>query len=417
MNTYTLKYRKGTISFALPEKWVVHTLKPQEPESLPFEKTILYSLEHPIGEPPFSEWIKDFKNILIIVPDITRYAGTERILPVLFDRFLKERETKIVFALGNHRKHTIEEQRGIVSPMIYENVSCIDHDCYDTKNLSSFGFTSSGIEVLLNASLASADGVIVIGSINFHYLAGFGGGRKALFPGIAGYKTILGIHGRVFNKDKPGKHPCARSGVLEGNPMHEEIMEGIALVKKPMFLINTILDDKKNLLKVFSGHINSAHVEGCRWLMEHFACTPQEKADIVIAGAGGFPKDINFIQTHKTIEHAMGAIKEGGTMIVAGGCEDGIGNDDFLQWLEYKTIGEMEHHVRNADRVYAQTAYATRVKTQRCTIILISNLTEDVVRKMGLIPKKNMVDALALLDKEKRYICNIIPDGSTTLVI
>jgi len=416
MSTYTLKYGKGSISFALPDNWVIHTLKPHEPEPLPFEETLLRSIEHPTGEIPFSHWVRNFKNILIIVPDITRYAGTERILPVLFKRFLKDVNIKILFALGNHRKHTIEEQKSIVSESIYETAPCVDHDCFDNNNLTSFGFTSSGLEVLLNSSLVSADAVIVIGSINFHYLAGFGGGRKALFPGVAGYKTILGIHGKVFNKDKPGKHKYARSGILEGNPMHEEIMQGVGLIKKPMFLVNTVLDDKKNLLNVFSGHINSAHVEGCRWFMEHFACMPQEKADVVIAGAGGFPKDINFIQTHKTIEHAMGAVKDGGTLIVIGQCQDGLGNDDFLQWFEYETIEEMEFHVRRADKVYAQTAYATRLKAQRCRIILVSDLDNDAVTKMGLIPKNDIADAIASMDKDTGCVCNIIPDGSNTLV-
>ncbi|MBA4417334.1 MAG: hypothetical protein C0392_05425 [Syntrophus sp. (in: bacteria)] len=416
MTVYNLNYGSEAISFELPDKWRVNILKPVDPPPLPLREALQESLSNPIGERPLKDWLKNFKNILIIVPDITRYSGMDQVLPVLYEGFLKDHHVEIIFALGNHRKQTPEEQKSIISETIFETVSCFDHDCFDTQNLTSFGYTSTGLEVVLNSSLTRADAVIVTGSINFHYLAGFGGGRKSIFPGISGYETILGIHGKVFNKDKPGKHPCARSGVLKGNPMHEEIMEGISLIKTPMFLINTVLDDRHNLLNIFSGHVREAHESGCEWFMEHFGCTPEEKGDIAIVSAGGFPKDINFIQAHKAIEHAMGAVKDKGTVIVAGKCEDGLGNADFLKWFNYASLEEMEGDVRKADKVYAQTAYATRLKAERCRIILLSELDGETVRKMGLVPAKTMEDAVALIDTNTDLVCHLIPMGSNTLV-
>lgn len=416
MNPYKLKYGNTVQFFELPSSWDVEVLNYREPGPLSADEALFSSLKNPIDAEPFDMWVKDFKKILIICPDITRYSGLDYLLPNIYERFLWDKDTEIIFALGNHRKQTDEEKMGIISEGLFKTIPSVDHDCFDREVLSFFGRTSSGLEVFLNKMLVEADAAIVTGSINFHYLAGFGGGRKSIFPGIAGYETILGIHGKVFNPDRPGKHERAKSGILKGNPMHEEIMEGIALIETPMFLINTVIDDKKNLLNIFTGDIKTAHETGCRWYLEHFGVRVKEKADIVIVSSGGFPKDINFIQTHKAIEHGLNAVSENGYMIVVGRCEDGLGNADFLRWFEYASIEDMEPYVRTSDKVYAQTAYATRLKARYCNIILISDLNEDVVRKMGMTPAKTVQEAIDSIRPKKRPLCYIIPNGSNMLV-
>lgn len=417
MSEYNLKYGKSYQSFQIRQDWEAKLLKYDKPSPLQMEGALIESLEKPIGEKPFNEWIKDFRKILLICPDITRYAGLDYLLPTIYERYLKDKDVRIIFALGNHRKQTEEERKAIVSESLYRAFPLFDHDCFDKNALKFFGKTSSGLEVYLNKAISEVDAAIVTGSINFHYLAGFGGGRKAIFPGIAGYETILGIHGKVFNPDKPGKHEMAKSGILKGNPMHKEIMEGITLIDTPMFLINTVIDDKKNLLNIFSGDLKKAHEAGCEWYREHFGVKVDRKADLVIVSAGGFPKDINFIQTHKAIEHAINAVKENGYMIVVGRCEDGIGNNDFLRWFDYPTIEEMEIHVRKADKVYAQTAYATRIKAKYCNIILVSDLKDEEVKKMGIIPKKTVKEAIDTISSKKGLFCYIISNGSNMLVL
>jgi len=416
MRTYSLKYGKTMQSFGLPSHWDARMLHYREPGPLNPKEALLSSLKDPIDAKPLDRWLKDLKRILVICPDITRYSGLDYLLPLIYEDYLKEKDIRIIFALGNHRKQTDEERAGIISEELFRVIPSFDHDCFNRGALKFFGKTSSGLDVLLNSALVEVDGAIVTGSINFHYLAGFGGGRKSIFPGIAGYETILGIHSRVFNPDMPGKHERARSGILKGNPMHEEIMEGIALIETPMFLINTVLDDKKNLLNIFSGNIETAHETGCAWYIEHFGIKVQDKADVVIVSAGGYPKDINFIQTHKAIEHALNAVKRDGYMIVLGRCGDGLGNADFLRWFEYPTIEDMESHVRKSDKVYAQTAYATRLKAQYCHIILVSDLEGDVVKKMGITPAKTIEDAISTIGFKNRPLCYIIPNGSNMLV-
>ena len=412
-----LKYGKGEVTFEAPSAWATTILEPGHPSPLPFEETLLSSLNKPYGSLPLDQWLQGKKNVLVVVSDVTRYTGAERILPFLGERFLHRIDgIRVLFALGNHRKQTEAERRALISDSVYEAWPCQDHDCFDETLLTAVGTTASGMEVKVNSLLMEADGIIITGAINFHYLAGFGGGRKCIIPGVAGYETILDAHRRVFSKERAGKHERAQTGVLKGNPMHEAIMEGIRLIDKPLFLINTVLDDRKDALAMFSGDVEESHAAGCTWYNRHFSVTVAQKADVVVVSVGGYPKDIDFIQTHKALEHAKLATRMGGTMILLGKCEDGIGNPFFLPWFEYPSIEVMEPHVRQSDKIYSQTAYSTRIKAEQYKIMVVSDLEADQVRKMGMTPKDSLKEALASLETGKRLVCTVIPEGSKTLV-
>jgi len=411
-----LKYGRGVMPFEVPPPWEISLIDHKHPRPRPFEETLLESCSHPVRTEPLVSQTAG-KDVLVIVSDVTRYTGAELILPLLLREFLGHASrARVLFALGNHRKQTEAERRALVSDNVFAAMACIDHDCFDEKGLSSIGTTPSGLSVKINSLLLEADATIVTGAVSFHYLAGFGGGRKCVIPGVAGYQTILDTHKRVFNRDMPGKHERAQTGVLEGNPMHEAIMEGIALIDRPLFLINTIFDDRKDLLNIFSGDVRLSHEAGCAWYNEHFSTTVTEKADVVVVSVGGYPKDIDFIQTHKALEHAKHAAKEGGTIVVLGQCEDGVGNPYFLPWFDYPSIEAMERAVREADKVYAQTAYATRLKAEAFNVVLVSDLAEDDVRRMGMMPKRSLNEALSTLDTGSGLLCHVMPEGSKTLV-
>jgi lactate racemase len=412
-----LKYGREALHLEAPSSWTTHIVEARHPDTRILEDELLSSLDNPYGSKPFLQWIKDKKRILLIVSDITRYTGAERVLPILKEKFLAQKDVTVLFALGNHRKQTGEEQRSLVSDGIFESWPCIDHDCFDDEILTLLGTTTSGLEMKVNKHLHGADAIIVTGAISFHYLAGFGGGRKCIIPGVSGYRTILEAHKRVFNIDKPGKHELAQTGILAGNPMHDAIMEGIALIDRPMFLINTVFDDKKDLLGIFAGDIALSHEAGCAWYNEHFAVTVKEKCDVAVVSVGGFPKDIDFIQTHKALEHVKNAVKDGGTIILVGKCEDGIGNSYFMPWFDYPTIEAMEPHVRSSEKIYAQTAYSTRIKTNKFKVIMVSDLDDNDVLKMGMIPKKNLNVAIESVGGKGHILCYVIPEGSKTLII
>jgi lactate racemase len=413
--TRPLKCGKGDILLNLPKNWETRFLEPLHPPHRPVEEALAAALTSPVGEKALQEWLPG-QDLLLIVPDTTRYMGAEFLLPLLCEKHLKDCRLEILFALGNHRKQTEAEKRSIVSDGVYEKVLCLDHDCFDAARLTSLGRTASGLEIRVNSTLLKKKGAILLGSISFHYLAGYGGGRKALFPGISGYDTLLGVHKKVFLPDRPGKHPKVRPGVLDGNPMHEELMAALALIPIPLFLINTVVDDEKQFLNLFAGNVTEAHRTGCDWYQKHFGVEVKDKADVVIVSAGGYPKDIDFIQTHKALDHAQAAVKDGGSIILIGKCEDGIGNPYFLPWFDYPTAEEMEPFVRESDKVYAQTAYATRLKAERFNIVFVSDLNASDVQKMGMTPAKSLTDAVGSIDVGRDLLCYVIPEGSKTLI-
>lgn len=413
--TRSLKCGKGAIPLDLPTNWQTRFLEPLHPPHRPLEDALTAALSFPVAEKSLQEWLPG-RDILLIVPDTTRYMGAESLLPLLCEKYLKGCNVEVIFALGNHRKQTEAEKRSIVSDQVYERVPCLDHDCFDASGLTSLGRTPSGLEIRVNSTLLKKKGAILLGSISFHYLAGYGGGRKALFPGISGYDTLLGVHKKVFLPDRPGKHPRVRPGILDRNPMHEELMAALALVPVPLFLINSVVDDEKHFLNLFAGNVNEAHRAGCDWYAKHFGVEVTEKADVVIVSAGGYPKDIDFIQTHKALDHAQAAVKDGGSIILIGKCEDGIGNPYFLPWFDYPTAEEMEPFVRESDKVYAQTAYATRLKAERFNVMFVSDLDDKDVRKMGMAPKKSLTEAVSSIDAKREVLCYVIPEGSKTLI-
>ena len=196
--------------------------------------------------------------------------GGRMLLPVLRQGSSGARRVRILFALGNHRKQTEPRAKGdrlgcrLSKPSLNATMTA------STTRASPRGRHAAGLEVALNALLFEAEAVVVTGAVSHHYLAGFGGGRKCIIPGIAAYQDHPRCPQEGLQHGRAGQARCAQTGVLEGNPMHEAIMEGIALIEKPLFLINTIFDDKKRLLNIFSGDIKAVPRGGLRLVSRPF---------------------------------------------------------------------------------------------------------------------------------------------------
>jgi len=163
---------------------------------------------------------------------------------------------------------------------------------------------------------------------------------------------------------------------------------------KPCFLINTIMNSKKQIAEVFAGDPKEAFMKGCIYFLEHYAVRIMEKADIVIASCGGAPSDINFIQSHKSLEYSKNALKKDGVLILFAECGDGIGNDTFLNWFEYENADEFELALRKNFEVNGQTAYSTFIKAKEYKIVLVSSLPKEIVKKMSMIPAANIEEAM-----------------------
>jgi len=365
---------------------------------------------------------KQGERVVIVTSDITRYTGSEYYLPLLVERLnaagIRDRDIEIVIALGIHRKQTEHEHKKIVGSL-YGRIKVTDHDCDDPGKLVFVGKTGNGIEVELNRAVMEADRRILTGTIGFHYFAGFGGGRKAILPGVASRQACMASHFTVLNRGEgSGKNPNAATGILAGNPVHTTMVEACAMAK-PDMLLNTVLSPDKQIMAVFAGDWRDAHEAGCRYYAEHFSFPLREKADLVVVSCGGFPKDINFIQAHKSMEYGCQALKDDGVLVLLAQCRDGYGHQTFFDWFRHKELPEFEAALRNKYEINGQTAYATLQKAKRFRVILVSSLPAKEVTSMSMISAVNLDDAMqkaeAMLPQD--YTAYIIPEGGMVLPV
>jgi lactate racemase len=362
------------------------------------------------------------ERVVIVTSDITRYTGSELYLPLLVERLtargIRDDAIEIVIALGIHRRQTPHEHEKILGPL-YGRIRVSDHDCDDPGKLVYLGKTGNGVEVEVNRHVAEANRIILTGTIGFHYFAGFGGGRKAILPGVASRKSCMASHFAVLNPPPgSGRNPLAATGVLDGNPVHQAMVEGCAMVR-PDLLFNTVLAPDKKVIAAFAGDWREAHETGCRFYLERFSCPLREKADMVVVSCGGFPKDINFIQAHKSMEYGSQALKEGGVLILLAQCRDGYGNATFFNWFRYRELGEFEAELRRNYEINGQTAYATLQKARRFRVILVSGLPPEEVATMGMTSAASLAEALKQAEEmlPKDYAAYVIPEGGTVLPV
>jgi nickel-dependent lactate racemase len=415
-----LKYASTTQAAELP--WKFQRLQPQTPQADSAEKLIRQALQSPTASPPLAGIVKPDESVVIVTSDITRYTGSELYLPILVAELnrigVADQQISIVIALGIHRQQTADEQRKILGPL-YGRIAVYDHDCDDEQQLVDLGTTDNGISVLLNRRVIEADRLIVTGTIGFHYFAGFGGGRKGLVPGVAGRETCMQSHFAVFNPPEVGgKHPHAVTGCLEGNPVHQALLQA-ARFARPDFLLNTVLSPQKQLLAVFCGDLEQAHLAGCALVRDLFAAPLAESADLAIISCGGEPKDINFIQSQKALDYGCRAVREGGSIILLASCRDGFGHPTFFDWFRYQDLDEFEAALRADYQINGQTAHATLSKASRFRVILVSEFSAEQTASMGMEKAGDLQAAIDLvradLPAEPKVV--VIADGGTLLPV
>ncbi len=361
-------------------------------------------------------------RVVIVTSDITRYTGSELYLPLMVERLnrrgIPDRNIEILIALGIHRKQTTHEHEKILGPL-YGRIKVTDHDCDGPAGLATVGKTSANIEVSINRRAVEADRLILTGVIGFHYFAGFGGGRKALLPGIASRQACMASHFSVLNPQPgSGKNPLATTGNLEGNPVHQAMAEACAMVG-PDLILNTVLSLEKRVIAAFAGPWREAHERGCRYYRELFSYPIADKADLVVVSCGGFPKDINLIQAHKSMEYASRALREGGVMILLAECRDGFGHTTFFNWFRFRSLDLFEAALRDRYEINGQTAYSLLQKAQCFTIILVSRFPDHQVEEMCMIPARSLEDAMkkaeALMPAGWRAL--VMPEGGSVLPV
>jgi len=373
------------------------------------------ALDAPINSPRLEEVVKPHERVVIVVPDATRVAGVNRIAPLLVERLNKHglSDSQLSFLIGGgiHRAPTAAEIHGILGSDLPGRIEVHPHDANDAASHAALGTTARGTPVVLNRRLVEADRVIVVGAISLHYIAGFSGGRKAVLPGCAAERSIQANHLRSFDLETLEKRSGIASGCLDGNPVHEDMLDAVGMLN-PSFLVNTVLDGNNEIVAVYAGHWRDAHRRGCDEYLASHTVVVDERRPVVIVSAGGAPRDINLIQSHKAMEHASQVLAEGGTMIALAECAQGLGRDDFLRWFAPGGARATALMLAEDYKINGQTAWGLRRKAERFRLLLVSALDADVVRQMGLEPHTTLESALSVVQSAPGYI---IPGGLTTL--
>ena len=373
------------------------------------------AFDSPISSPPLDEIITSDNSVLLVVSDATRATASAQIVNLLVRRLVQTgvspANIAVIFATGIHRRVSEEEKRELLTPFIVQRIRTLDHDAYDETKLYALGTTTSGVPVQLSSALREFSRVVLIGGISFHYFAGFTGGRKSVCPGLASAKTIETTHMLALDFERGGRKAGVGSGLLHGNPVHEEC-ERVAERVAPAFGINTILDEKKRAVNVVCGDWRLAHRAACEHYLKRHSFAISEKRDVVIASCGGFPHDINMIQAHKALDMAAQACKDGGTIILLAECRDGLGRSDFLKWFDSSDSRSLENRLRTGYEVNGQTAWALMTKAERYRVYLVSELRYEHVEKMRMVPVRSVEEALERAGAGTGYI---MPRGAAVL--
>ncbi|TDT45648.1 nickel-dependent lactate racemase [Fonticella tunisiensis] len=425
MAKYSFKYGKDKIDININDEHIIQTLFPKEAPFLKdIPKEVVKSLENPIGAPPLKEIVRSGEKVVIVVSDVTRlWVRTNEflihIVNYLNAQGIGDKDISILIALGSHRPSTEEEKKAIVGDDVYNRIAIYDHNCFDETKLCYLGESSFGTPIYINEKVINADRVILTGGIVFHLFAGFGGGAKSMVPGVAGIKTIQHNHRLTFYEGEgAGLNPDARSNKISGNPMREDITE-ICRRVNPDFLFNAVLDAEGNFIEFVAGDFEEAWLKGCNTIRKLYGISIKEKADIIVASAGGYPKDINLYQTVKTMDNCLYGGKEGSVIILISECREGLGAEEFLKWFKYKTLDEMESALKKNFTVPGYAAYKTMYTAKYRKVIFISSLPDDIVEKLGFIPSHDIGNALEIaysLSPSSPKI-TVMPFGGNTLPI
>ena len=373
------------------------------------------ALDAPIHSPPLDEIVDTDDSVLIVVSDATRPTASAQVVNLLVRRLVQigvsPSRMAVIFATGIHRPVTEQEQRELLTPFIVQRLQVLQHDAYDPSKLISFGATESGVEVELSSALQRYSRVILTGGVNYHYFAGYTGGRKSICPGLASAETIKATHMLALDFATGARRAGVGTGLLDGNAVHEEC-ERITELVEPAFGINTIVDHTKSAVKVFCGDWRYAHRAACEDYLDRHSIQIPEPREVVIVSSGGFPYDINLIQAHKALDMASHACKDGGTIVLLAECRDGLGRPDFMKWFESRDSRALAERLRDEYEVNGQTAWALLTKAERYRICLVSDLPDEQVKLMRMTPVRSIAEALQGTDDSVGFI---MPRGAAIL--
>lgn len=422
-----MHYGKTSFPVTLAPEEIAAELEPNavELEQKTVPELVRDALAHPIDSKPLKELVKPGESVCIIISDVTRrWQSPETYIPIVVEELesagIRDEDILILSATGTHRRQTPEEHMGLVTEDVYRRIRVEDHVCTDEDNLQMVGTTSYGTPVLLDKRALACDHIVLTGGVVYHFMAGFGGGRKSILPGIAGRETIMKNHNLALNPGLGnGSNPEVRSAnMTDSNPVHADMMEACAMAK-PSFLVNVVVDDNQKIIGVFAGNWITAHRAACDLVDRMYGVPAKEQTELVIASAGGYPKDLNFYQTIKTLSNALVVAKEGGTIILVTKSDEGFGNDDTQRQIAgYETMLEREKDLRENFSIGAFIGYLFAEAGEKYNMIAVTDIPQADFGTAKIHVVSTLDEALELARQYhggKLPRATLMPHGANTL--
>ena len=392
------------------------TSKPKPPLKDP-RSDLIKSLESPTDSPPLSELCKGVKRITVLIPDKTRAFPSKLVLPTVLRTIESSKsdvQVNVIIATGLHKPHTREEVLELVSKDVYSNYEVVSHDAEDEESLiDTEKRTSYNTPVIVNENVIEADLVVGLGLIEPHFFAGYSGGRKSVLPGVAGKRAIYVNHGF-----KMIGNPNSKYGVLEGNPIHEDMVEFMKLTKLD-FIVNVTIGKEKRVTGVFCGNPVKAHLNGVRFLEEYVKVRVKGLADVVITTNGGYPLDRNLYQAVKGMATGELVVKEGGVIIIVAECVDGLGeHEEFYElFVGAESPDEVLEKIRRLEPIKDQWEAQILARIlKKAKVIVVSEMRQSIIEDMLMIPASTineaLDEALKLVRREETDVrLTVIPEG------
>ena len=420
---FLLPYGKEHIACSLPDTRIAGILRGSgeaKPEK-PGWDLVADAMAAPYGGKTLKELAAGKQHIVLIASDHTRPVPSKLIVPQMLREIREgnpEATITILIATGCHRETTAAELTDKFGADLVANERIVIHDCEDAANLVTLGTLPSGGSLQINRLAAEADLLVAEGFIEPHFFAGFSGGRKSVLPGIASRVCVHYNHNSAFMDD-----PKARTGILEGNPIHRDMLYA-AQTAKLAYIVNVVLNAEGQVVAAFAGDPTEAHAAGTAFVSARMGCKAIP-ADIVITTNNGYPLDQNAYQMVKGMTAGEATCRDGGVIIAVGKCNDGIGGDSFLKlFRECDSIPALLRRFRETPAEETLTdqwqAHIFARILEHYTVIFVSELSDDLVRDLHMIPAKSVEEALTLADsvlKRNDASITVIPEGISVIVL
>ena len=400
--TEVFNYGKELISLTIPAGYV--TLENREPELTVSKRQFLQELLSVLPD------VRDrYLNVGIVVSDKTRLCGYPKYLPWVIEALKKKgtHKTNITFyiAYGTHASQNDEESINSYGEEVFTNYPFVHHNCNAEHAFCNLGLTKRGTEVNLLKEITDCSLLLTFGAISYHYFAGYGGGRKLLFPGLASYESIYHNHSLFLDRENEILHTKCQPGILQGNPVAEDLKE-IDHLMPPKVSIHALLNSKGVVCKLLVGDHYKDFENACNEHDKYYKSGIDKQYDMVVASCGGYPKDINFIQAHKALHYASAFVKDGGKLILLAECIDSIGSETFLKYLEPGSFEKAFAMLKDNYEGNGGTALSLISKTGRIKIYLYTSLDEHYCRLLR-VRKISENDIFSILGSHKGSIAVI----------